>query len=228
MTGARSYRVIRTEELQRVWHPFFLTDVVDQARAERAARIGSDNWDTLTDAQKLNAYMGVLTSTARRLSVVIGDFSGDGHGHCEIVHVEVSGSEITDEALQRSFTAAVISAGFSPYDVLCDYEESSLTADRWSALQEVWSRGESARNAAQGEGGEHLSFRYSDALETGECSDATHTESAVSLVMAFVGFDIPYFSWRVIPYPKSVVGGWNPIATGMGTSTMFGYGLTHG
>lgn len=222
MTGARNYRVIRTEELQRVWHPFFLTDVVDQARAERAARIGSDNWDTLTDAQKLNAYMGVLTSTARRLSVVIGDFSGDGHGHCETVHVEVSGSEITDEALQRSFTAAVISAGFSPYDVLCDYEESSLTADRWSALQEVWSRGESARNAAQGEGGEYPSFSYTDdyGLE--------RTESAVSLVMAFVGFGVPNFSWRVIHAPKSVVGGWNPIATGTSTSTMFGYGLTHG
>ncbi len=61
----RDYRVIRTEDLQRVWHPFFLSDVVAQARTERAKRIGADNWDTLTDAQKLNAYMGVLMRPER-------------------------------------------------------------------------------------------------------------------------------------------------------------------
>ncbi len=40
-------------------------------RRARAARIGADNWDALTDAQKLNAYMGVLMRPERNTSDVL-------------------------------------------------------------------------------------------------------------------------------------------------------------
>lgn len=242
----REYRVIRTEELQGVWHPFFLTDVVAQARTERAARIGSDNWDTLTDAQKLNAYMGVLTTRARRFSIVIGDYSGDGHGHCERVVVEIGGEDVTDPALERSFRAAVEASGFSPYDLLCDYGDTVIPQDKWEAVQEVWQRGRRARERAAlspVDPASCLMFEHRDPVDTAQhvshtdlgggasSSEGWSSESVLHLVMAFVGFGVANFTWRVVPSPANLVGGWSPLLRSTNTRAigeMLGYGVFHG
>ena len=240
---SRDYRVLRTEELQKVWHPFFLPEVVEQARKDRAARIGSDNWDTLTDAQKLNAYMGVLTHTSRRVSIVIGDYSGDGHGQTETVTVDISGGDISDAALSRSFDEAVKEVGFSPYEVLNQYEDSTLSSADWDALKGVWDRGAKARATAEENFGSSflsVGFSHPEPLESAtyvtdtDNADGTTSStgeahsSVVALVMAFVGYAIPDFSWNVVPCPDSLVGGWNPLLKSPGNEHVgdaLGYGV---
>lgn len=216
----RDYRIIRTEDMQKVWHPFFLTDVVKQAREERAARIGSDNWDRLTDEQKLNAYMGVLMSASRRVTVVIGDYSGDGHEQFGTYTVEISGADVSDAALRKSFSDAVDASGINPYDLLSDYEESSIGASDWVSLREVWERGAPARAKAEEANGSGMFSEafFHDGIE----------EDALALVMAYVGFSIADFSWRVVPHVQSIFGGWSPVIANVSAGNVFGYGLFHG
>lgn len=210
--------IVDRDAYYRALHPFFLSDAV--ALARRAAQQAGISWDNATDAQRLRYYLDVLTPRSRKLAVVLGDYSDDGHGKTETLVVEAGGEDVSDTALRASYARAVESAGFSPYDILNDYEAYAIDIDSWEKLDAVWTEGARARDALAGTWVPGPEFTYTDD------ADQEGTAPMLSLVMAFVGFGIRDFRWSPLSNtPPVVMGGWEPLLGKDTGSTMLGYGL---
>lgn len=145
----------------------------------------------------------------------IGDWSGDGHSQFEDVDVAISGDDVSEDALLRSYDSAVEATGVDLRDVVDDYECSRITPDVWDRLSAVWSR----RTVPGGK-----SHGPEVCIDTGEYENyLPFTE----LVMMFLGYSINDFSWRYVARPTLLIGGHDAVVGngGKNGSSFFGYGL---
>lgn len=163
--------------------------------------------------------------TARTVRINLGDWGDDGHGKTKTVIVELSGGDVSDAALCASYRAAVEATGVNLLSELRDYEDSYIDME---PIQEVWDAARPARLAAH-EGakdcGWGLCEPFDDTWYARQPDD--YDLNCVDLLMAYIGYTVKDFSYRVVEFPV-LVGGSGTILTeheGDGCS-FFGYGCS--
>lgn len=168
----------------------------------------------------------------RKVQLTLGDWSGDGHSITESVLVTISGDDVSDEALKKAREAAEAASGVDLEKFFSRYEESSLdlTALKkllrsgipFLKLYEYKSHGpnfmvdEDALEALQ----EDEDFKaYGDQLAI--LQQGVEEEDGfevLALLMAFLGYGIPNFSYKPMKL-DTIVGTFGAPVRG------FGYGL---
>lgn len=150
----------------------------------------------------------------RKMSVVIGDYSKDGHNQCETYLVKIKGEDVSDEALQESFDKSNAEFGLNLYSLLKEYEDSYISPD---IMDKFFSAGFNPERQTVGP------FFY---WEEGVFCDEGEA-SIIALTMWYIGRNINGFEWKSIdPEFPALMGGWNPaIKSKTDGDTMFGYGL---
>jgi hypothetical protein len=71
-----------------------------------------------------------------RYKIVLGDWSGDGHGISETYYVDVTGPHTIDQ-LRENYQCNVAALGFSPHDIAEEYEDSSIKPEHAEKLLEA-------------------------------------------------------------------------------------------
>lgn len=151
----------------------------------------------------------------RKISLVVGDWSQDGHNQCETYLVKIKGEDVSDEALKESFDKSNKEFGINLYDLFKEYEESSIDSN---LMDKFVTAGFDPEHQAPGQ------FFY---WEEGDFVDEGET-SVVSLVMWYIGRNIKGFDWQSIDknFP-AILGGRNPAVpkSDDDRTAFFGYGL---
>jgi len=158
----------------------------------------------------------------RTVEMLIGDWANDGHGKNQLVRLELSGDDVSDEALKLSLAAAEAAVGTKLEDLFPEKYNSLLEDTDFIAMLEagfdisnvgaskppttptVWYyvSEDAVRKASK--------LGYKDLDDVGEWD-------AVKLLMGFFGFAISNFSYREIA-PELLIGKG-------GLAESFGYGL---
>lgn len=152
----------------------------------------------------------------RIVGIEIGDWSGDGHNHSEKFRVQITGTDVSNKALNVAKDRATAAVGFPLHQIFDGYDDCILSLDQSQAL-----------NAA---GITHV--RYDGILFPSygvEVDDADpdaeekryDNYDAIALVMAYLGYEIEDFAYEVLveDEPEYVVGRASSVVPS------FGYGL---
>lgn len=161
-----------------------------------------------------------MTLQTRIVEVNIGDWGHDGHGWSKNTRLELTGADVSDEALKAAKKRAKKATGFKVDDFFSDYENMTL---EYGALPKILEAGMDIGNV-ENSSDTHVYFidkyEVEDAIEAGYKNLVADREfDAVKLLMAFLGFGIDGFSYREVPAPTPIVGGYNAVINS------FGYGL---
>lgn len=153
----------------------------------------------------------------RIVKIVGGDWSNDGHCITETHLVKIFGADpdISDEALQKNYTANVARAGFGLDEILNRFEVSHITSEQYDKLVECgW---DPEHDESYG-----LEFYCEDRADGAELS-------GIGLIMWYALYGGGITEWEIVPdnYPI-LVGGSNSILKPKNKNydfVSFGYGL---
>mgnify|MGYP001761393968 CR=1 FL=1 len=151
----------------------------------------------------------------RRFKVRLGDWSSDGHGWDRTYTVMISGSDVSDEALQESYDKSCQEFGINIMEELFeDYGDNTIDSDLMQRFVDA--------GFDPSSGSDYDVFNFE--LEGYDYDQS----SAVGLFVWFTGRNIPNFGWHEVtdndPY---LVGGYDTVLKGSkhDVSSSFGYGL---
>lgn len=148
----------------------------------------------------------------RIVSINVGDWSVDGSGIVRSLRIELSGSDVSNEALAAAYERATKAVGFPLSDLFQDYEESSMTSRQSRALIEA------GINHVVFDDGPLNYIIDGQEVEDPE-EDGYDGYDAVALAMAYIGYGIEGFTYKILPDEESIIGGYNAIVES------YGYGL---
>lgn len=162
-----------------------------------------------------------MINQSRIVETTFGDWAHEGHGRTLNLRFELSGRDVSDEALLASLKQAELAVGIKLETIFSDNENSSLYGEY---LMKILEGGLLIGNVDTTKDTK-LAYYVDDdtvdcAIEAGHKDLASNREfDAVKLVMAFIGFSIENFTYREIIPPKPLIGGFNALIEN------FGYGL---
>ncbi len=167
--------------------------------------------------------------TERTVKIVLGDWSGDGHGKTDTTVVTLRGDDVSDAALNNSYRSAVEETGVDLMnDVFSRYEDSTFDMSR---VEKVWEAGKVARVAAHktaelaGKGSFCSAGIFFDEDYPEPTDEDSYDFSAVELLLSFIGYAVPNFSWTIVDIPTLIGGPETVLSDGNSRVTSFGYGL---
>ena len=161
-----------------------------------------------------------MTLQTRMVEANFGDWGHDGHGWSESVRLELTGEDVSDEALTVAKKRANEATGLEIDTFFSDYENSFL---EYGFLMKLLKAGMDIGNSEKTDLSQYYFIDDGEveaAIEAGYKNLVANREfDAVKLVMAFLGFGIKGFSYREVPAPTPIVGGSKAVISN------FGYGL---
>lgn len=173
-----------------------------------------------------------MKTMKRKVQLTLGDWSGDGHNITESVLITISGDDVSDKALKKARKAAEAASGVDLEKFFSSYEDSSLGLEDlkkllrsglpFLKLHEYKSHGpnfivdEDVLEALQ-EDDEFKAYGEQLAILQQGIEDEDGFE-VLALLMAFLGYGIPNFSYKPLKL-DTIVGTYGAPLRG------FGYGL---
>lgn len=151
----------------------------------------------------------------RNVTIILGDWSGDGHNETEKVHLILSGNDVGDAALAQNRKAFEKATRLDAKELFSEYEHNFLRAEDFITLLESGIKFKDAN------GGTRLDKSFDLALDDpslinelneqgtkaywvdtkGESHMHHYMLSAGDLLMQILGFGDSSFSYEVIPDP---------------------------
>lgn len=149
---------------------------------------------------------------ARTVEVCIGDWSDDGHGKFDTIYINISGEDVSDEALQASLEKSNEDFTIDVLDLFQGYEKREIPLPLFKKIL--------AEGFKPAEGRDPDYYVWVEGEET--------DIDGLELLMWFIGRNIKDFGWVKIEfnYP-TLVGGYRTILKSSKDwpSTSYGYGF---
>lgn len=156
----------------------------------------------------------------REVRLVFGDWSGDGHQLTKIIRLNLTGDDVSDEAMRTARLKAEEASGIVLESLLEEYEEYEIDEDDFFAILDA---GMDIRQPENEDVIIGYSVDFMDKQRVAEAkldpNASDYYFDAVRLVMAFLSFDMDNFSYSVVPEPDTILGNYGAVVNG------FGYGL---
>lgn len=153
----------------------------------------------------------------RIFTVVLGDWSDDGHGKTSTYYLKLTGDDVSDERLNAGLRATNAQMGVELFSIASSYEENSISRDLGERLYEAGFR--------PGDCDDEIV--WVEDMEEDE-GDFKTDFSVLDLIPWWIGRDIPNFSWELVEtgFP-TLLGGFDTVLKTERElpSTSFGYGL---
>ncbi len=154
----------------------------------------------------------------REVTLKFGDWSEDGHGKSESIRVRLVGNDVSNEALAEARAKAEEKTGIKLERIFNDYEDSQISVDDFVKIVSLGlPLGDSPHVKHSGL---YYHLDEPDELEEYFPGEAVQGEDldALRVVLAFLGYQIPNFSYRVVK-EDVILGGYGAVVKS------FGYGL---
>lgn len=154
----------------------------------------------------------------RIVGLEIGDWSGDGHEKSKKFRVQITGADVSNEALTAAKDRAAEAVGFPLDHLFAGYEDCVISMEHAEALVAA-----GITPAPCDDEISEFPFYYVEVDESNpdEYDYRYETYSAVALAMSYLGYRIDGFEYEILveDEPEYVVGAGNAIIPS------FGYGL---